>query len=387
MKEVACIEDLRRLHQKRVPKVFFDYADSGSYSEQTLRANSLDLQRIELRQRVLVDISNRDLGTTIVGERYSLPLILAPVGFSGMQWADGEILACKAAQAADVPYTLSTMSICSIEDLASSVSKPFWFQLYVMRDRGFIKSLIERAVAAKCSALVLTVDLQIVGQRHADVRNGLTTPRGMLKASNLIDFARKPAWVMAMLNAKRRSFGNIAGHISASADMSSIAEWVASQFDLTLNWKDIEWIRSIWPGKLILKGINDTEDAKIALGMGAEALIVSNHGGRQLDGAPSSISMLPKVVDAVGSGIEVIFDGGIRSGQDIFRAMALGASSCMAGRSYVYGLGAGGQAGVAKAIDILRQEFSVTMGLCGVREVTDINRQCLQKKSNNEGYW
>jgi L-lactate dehydrogenase (cytochrome) len=386
MKEVACIEDLRRLHQKRVPKVFFDYADSGSYSEQTLRANSLDLQKIELRQRVLVDISNRDLSTTIVGEQYSLPLVLAPVGFTGMQWGDGEILACKAAQAAGVPYTLSTMSICSIEEVAADADKPFWFQLYVMRDRGFIKSLIERAVAAKCSALVLTVDLQIIGQRHADVRNGLTTPRGLLKASNLMDFARKPAWLLAMLNAKRRNFGNIASYIGSS-DMSSITRWVASQFDLTLNWKDIEWIRSIWPGKLVLKGINDTEDAKIALGIGAEALIVSNHGGRQLDGAPSSISMLPKVADAVGSGIEVIFDGGIRSGQDIFRAIALGASSCMAGRSYVYGLGAGGQAGVAKAIDILRQELFVTMGLCGVSKITDINRQCLQHKSSDGQSW
>jgi len=316
-----------------------------------------------------------------------LPLVLSQVGFTGMQWADGEILACQAAQDADVPYTLSTMSICSIEDVASCVSKPFWFQLYVMRDRGFIKSLIERAVAAKCSALVLTVDLQIMGQRHADVRNGLTTPRGLLKARNLVDFASKPAWIMAMLGTRRRNFGNIAGYISASADMTSISRWVASQFDLTLNWKDIEWIRSIWPGKLILKGINDIEDAKIALEVGAEALIVSNHGGRQLDGAPSSISMLPKVVDAVGSSIEVIFDGGIRSGQDIFRAIALGATSCMAGRSYVYGLGAAGQAGVAMAIDILRQELSVTMGLCGVREIADINRQCLQKKSNDEDYW
>jgi L-lactate dehydrogenase (cytochrome) len=377
MKDITCIEDLRQIHQRRVPRAFFDYVDRGSYAEETLRANRSDLEKIKLRQRILVDISERDLSTSILGDKANLPLILAPVGSTGMQYSDGEIHACRAAQAAGIPYTLSTMSICSIEDVAANVEKPFWFQLYVMRDRGFVKALIERAIAAKCSALVLTVDLQVIGQRHADIKNGLSVPPQLLKLKNIIDFATKPGWVAGMLRAKRRNFGNIAGHLPGSQDLASVSGWVASQFDPSLNWKDVEWIRSIWPGKLVIKGIHDVEDAREAARTGAHALVVSNHGGRQLDGAPSSISILPKVVDAVGSKIEVMFDGGIRSGQDVMRALARGAKSCMIGRSYIYGLGAGGEAGVAKAIDIIAQELSTTMGLCGIKNVSDIGPQVI----------
>ena len=378
MKHITCIEDLRQRHMRNVPKAFFDYVDHGSYAEQTLRANREDLEAIKLRQRILVDISKRDLSTTILGEKAPLPLILAPVGSTGMQFGDGEIHACRAAQAAGIPYTLSTMSINSIEDVAENVEKPFWFQLYVMKDRGFIKELIERAVAAKCSALVLTVDLQVLGQRHADIKNGLSVPPKLFNLKNIIDFASKPAWLMGTLRAKRRNFGNIAGFIKGGPnDLGSVSQWVQSQFDELLNWKDIEWIRSIWPGKLIVKGIHDVFDAREVLKTGASALVVSNHGGRQLDGAPSSISVLPKVVDAVGSDIEVMFDGGIRSGQDVMRALALGAKSCMIGRAYIYGLGAFGQPGVAKAIDLIAQELSVTMGLCGVSKIADIDRKVL----------
>jgi L-lactate dehydrogenase (cytochrome) len=368
---------LRQINKRRVPKAFFDYVDRGSYAEETLHANRADLEKIKLRQRILVDISKRDLSTTILGEKASLPLILAPVGSTGMQYSDGEIHACRAAQAAGLPYTLSTMSICSIEDVAANVEKPFWFQLYVMRDRGFVKSLIERAIAAKCSALVLTVDLQVIGQRHADIKNGLSVPPQLLKLKNIVDFATKPGWLMGTLRGKRRNFGNIAGHLSGSQDLASVSSWVASQFDPSLNWKDVEWIRSIWPGKLIIKGIHDVEDAREAARTGAHALVVSNHGGRQLDGAPSSISVLPKVVDAVGSRIEVMFDGGIRSGQDVMRALARGAKSCMIGRSYIYGLGAGGEAGVTKAIDIIAQELSTTMGLCGINRIDEIGPQVI----------
>jgi L-lactate dehydrogenase (cytochrome) len=377
MKDITCIADLREIHKRRVPKAFFDYVDRGSYAEETLRANVSDMQKIKLRQRILVDISHRDRSTKIMGETSSLPLILAPVGSTGMQYADGEIHACRAAQAAGIPYTLSTMSICSIEDVAANVEKPFWFQLYVMKDRGFCKALIERAMAAKCSALVLTVDLQVIGQRHADIKNGLSVPPQLLKLKNIVDFATKPGWVAGVLKSKRRNFGNIAGHLPGSQDLASVSGWVASQFDASLNWKDVEWIRSIWPGKLIIKGIHDVADAQEAVKIGAHALVVSNHGGRQLDGAPSSISVLPKIVDAVGNQTEVMFDGGIRSGQDLFRAIARGARSCMIGRSYIYGLGAGGQAGVAKAIDIIAQEFSTTMGLCGVNRVADIGPQVI----------
>jgi L-lactate dehydrogenase (cytochrome) len=376
MKHITCIEDLRELHKRRVPKAFFDYADRGSYAEETLRANRDDLQDIKFRQRILVDVSKRDLSTNILGEPAALPLILAPVGLLGMQHGDGEIHACRAAQAAGIPFTQSTMSICSIEDIAGAVDKPFWFQLYVMKDRGFIKALIERAIAAKCSALVLTVDLQVIGQRHADIKNGMTVPPEW-SLSKLIDFATKPAWVSGVLRGKRRTFGNLAGHLKISDDITSLSTWISSQFDTTLNWKDVDWVRSIWPGKLILKGILDVEDAELAVKTGAQALVVSNHGGRQLDGAPSSIEALPEIVDTVGSQIEIMFDGGIRSGQDVMRALALGAKSCMIGRAYAYGLGAGGDAGVAKAIELIRNELSTTMGLCGVNTIAEIDDHVL----------
>jgi L-lactate dehydrogenase (cytochrome) len=376
MKHITCIEDLRQLHKRRVPKAFFDYADRGSYTEDTLRANSDDLQQIKFRQRILVDVSKRDLSTNILGEPSAMPLVLAPVGLLGMQHGDGEIYACRAAQAAGIPFTQSTMSICSIEDIAAAVDKPFWFQLYVMKDRGFIKALIERAIAAKCSALVLTVDLQVIGQRHQDIKNGMSVPPEW-SLSKLLDFASKPSWVAGVLRGKRRSFGNIVGHVKGTEDLTKLSEWTASQFDTSLNWKDIDWIRSIWPGKLVLKGILDVEDAELAAKTGAQAIVVSNHGGRQLDGAPSSIEVLPEIVDAVGSQMEILFDGGIRTGMDVMRALALGAKSCMIGRAYAYGLGAGGQEGVAKALDILGKELTTTMGLCGVNTIAEIDDKVL----------
>jgi L-lactate dehydrogenase (cytochrome) len=376
MKHITCIEDLRQLHMRRVPRAFFDYADRGSYTEQTLRANRADLEAIKFRQRILIDVSKRDLSTTILGEPAALPLILAPVGLLGMQHGDGEILSCRAAQAAGIPFTLSTMSICSIEDVASSVDKPFWFQLYVMKDRGFIKALIERAIAAKCSALVLTVDLQVIGQRHQDIKNGMTVPPEW-SMSKLFDFATKPAWISGVLRGKRRTFGNLMGHLKGTDNITALSSWISTQFDTSLNWKDVEWIRSIWPGKLVLKGILDAEDANEAAKSGAQALVVSNHGGRQLDGAPSSIEILPEIVDAVGPQMEIMFDGGIRSGQDVMRALALGAKSCMIGRAFAHGLGAGGEAGVAKAIDLIRNELSVTMGLTGVNTIAEIDERVL----------
>jgi L-lactate dehydrogenase (cytochrome) len=375
---MTCIEDLRQVARRKVPRAFFAYAEAGSYSQATLRSNREDLDRIKLRQRILVDVSQRDLTTTIIGEPARLPIALAPIGLCGMQRGDGEILACRAAHAAGIPFTLSTMSICSIEDVAQALGKPFWFQLYVMKDRGFIRSLIERAAAAKCSALVLTVDLQVLGQRHCDIRNGMTVPP-VVKLANVIDIASKPGWALSILQGKRKTFGNLAGHVRGMDNVTSLAQWTSSQFDPALNWKDVEWVRSLWPGKLILKGILDVEDAKVAAQTGASALVVSNHGGRQLDGAPSSISALPKIADAVGSQIEVMFDGGIRSGQDVLRALALGARSCLIGRSYVYGLGAYGQEGVAKAIDILAKELDVSMALTGMTNVRQLNRSVLSE--------
>jgi L-lactate dehydrogenase (cytochrome) len=376
MKGMTSIEDLRQTARRRVPRAFFGYAEAGSYSEQTLHTNRADLERIRLRQRVLVDVSHRDTSTTIIGERASLPLALAPIGIGALQWGNGEIFACRAAHAAGIPYTLGTLSICSIEDLAGAVEKPFWFQLYVMKDRGFARSLIERATAARCSALVLTVDLQVLGQRHADIKNGLSVPPS-LKIRNLINMAAKPGWVYRVLTGKRWTFGNLAGHLKGEAGVKALAEWIGHQFDETLNWKDVEWIRDTWPGKLIIKGILDVEDATLAAKTGAAAIVVSNHGGRQLDGAPSTISMLPRITNAVGSDIEVLFDGGIRSGQDVFRALALGAKGCLVGRAYIYGLGAGGQAGVATAIEIIRRELDVTMALTGVSSVSEIDHQVL----------
>ncbi len=376
MRAMTCIEDLRQAARRRVPRAFFGYAEAGSYTEQTLAANRSDLERIRLRQRVLVDISRRSTSSTLLGERVGLPIALAPIGLGGLQWGDGEILACRAAQAAGIPYTLGTLSICSIEDVAAAVEKPFWFQLYVMKDRGFARALIERAIAARCSALVLTVDLQVLGQRHADIRNGLSVPPA-LKLGNLIDMATKPRWALGMLAARRRTFGNLAGFVRGEARVKALAEWIAHQFDETLSWKDIEWIRGIWPGKLIIKGILDVEDARAACDVGASAIVVSNHGGRQMDGASSSISILPGIADAVGSDLEVLFDGGIRSGQDVLRAIALGARGCLLGRAYIYGLGAGGEAGVGRAIEIIRRELDVTMGLAGLNSVAEIGRHCL----------
>jgi L-lactate dehydrogenase (cytochrome) len=374
MTTFTCIDDMRQTARRKVPRAFFEYADGGSYAEETLRANRSDLERIKLRQRILVDVGDRTTATTILGEPVTLPLALAPIGLCGMQHGDGEILACRAAQAAGIPFTLSTMSICSIEDVAGAVGKPFWFQLYVMKDRGFIRALIERAAAAKCSALVLTVDLQILGQRHRDIKNGMTVPPE-LRLGNLIDIATKPAWALSVLRGKRKIFGNISGHIKGTENVNSLTQWISGQFDPGLNWNDVEWIKSLWPGKLILKGILDVDDARIAAKTGAAALVVSNHGGRQLDGAPSSIAALPKIADAVGSDIEVLFDGGVRSGQDVFRALALGARACLSGRAYIYGLGAAGEAGVARAIEIIRNELDVTMALTGCKSIGQIDRQ------------
>ena len=376
MKHITCIEDLRQLARRKVPRAFFDYADSGSYQEDTLRANRADLEAIKLRQRVLVDVSERSLAATVIGQKIASPMILAPVGLTGMQHGDGEILSAHAANDAGIPYTLSTMSICSIEDVAEATGKPFWFQLYVIHDRGFSKDILARAAAVKCNTLVLTVDLQVLGQRHRDIKNGMTVPPE-IRIKNIIDIASKPAWAWSVLTGKRKTFGNLAGHVKGMDNVNSLGAWIQSQFDPALSWKDVEWIKDIWPGKLILKGILDPEDAKIAVKLGADAIVVSNHGGRQLDGAQSSISALPKVVDAVGPDTEVLFDGGIRTGADIMRALALGARACMIGRAYVYGLGAGGQAGVAKAIEILEKELSVTMALTGINRVADIDGRVL----------
>jgi len=376
MKTITCIEDLRALARRRVPKAFFDYADGGSYNEETLRANRADLETIRLRQRVMVDVSDRSLATTIVGQKASAPFALAPIGLCGMQYGDGEILSAQAAEEANIPFTLSTMSICSIEQVAEATTKPFWFQLYVIRDRGFSEDILTRAVNAGCNTLVLTVDLQVLGQRHRDVRNGMTVPPE-IRLKNVIDIATKPSWALSILRGKSKTFGNLAGHVRGMGDVTSLAQWTNSQFDPALNWKDVEWIKKIWPGKLVIKGILDVDDAKTAAKLGADAIVVSNHGGRQLDGAPSSISALPAIAQAVGSDTEVLFDGGIRTGADMLRALALGARACLIGRAYIYGLGAGGKAGVAKAIDILEKELSVAMALTGTTRVTDIGPQIL----------
>jgi L-lactate dehydrogenase (cytochrome) len=376
MKDITCIDDLRQLARRKVPRAFFEYADSGSYNEETLRANRADFEALKLRQRVLVDVSSRSLATTVIGQKASSPFVLAPIGLCGMQHGDGEILSARAANAAGIPFTLSTMSICSIEDVAEATHKPFWFQLYVIRDRSFSKDILGRAAAAKCNALVLTVDLQVLGQRHRDIKNGMTVPPE-IRVKNIIDIATKPAWAWSVLNGKRKTFGNLAGHVKGMENVNSLGTWIQSQFDPALSWKDVEWIKSIWPGKLILKGILDVDDAKTAVKLGADAIVVSNHGGRQLDGAPSSISALPAIADAVGGDTEVLFDGGIRTGADALRALALGARACLIGRAYIYGLGAAGEAGVAKAIDILEKELSVAMALTGTNRIADIGRHVL----------
>jgi L-lactate dehydrogenase (cytochrome) len=375
---ITCIEDLREIARHKVPRMFFDYAESGSYAEETLHANRRDLEAILLRQKILVDVSKRNTATQILGKPVSVPLALAPIGLCGMQRGNGEILAARAAQTAGIPFCLSTMSVCSIEDVAEEVSEPFWFQLYVMRDRKFIHALVERARVAKCSALVLTVDLQVLGQRHRDIKNGLSVPPKM-KIANLIDIATKPGWIVSVLRAKRRNFGNVVGHAQGVGDNTSLAEWIAGQFDPALSWEDVKWVRSIWKGPLILKGILDVEDAKIAVEHGADAIVVSNHGGRQLDGAPSSIWALPKIAEAVGQKVEVLFDGGVRSGQDVMRALALGAKACMIGRAYIYGLGARGEEGVGEAIGFIRRELETTMALTGVNKINEIGPQIIAK--------
>ena len=375
---ITCVEDLRQLAQKRVPKAFYDYADSGSYTESTYRANSADLGAITIRQRVAINVDKRNTASTMIGQPVTMPVAIAPTGLTGMQWADGEMLGARAAERFGIPFTLSTMSICSIEDVAGFVSKPFWFQLYVMRDRGFVADLIARAKAAKCSALVVTLDLQILGQRHKDLHNGMSVPPRITLA-NILDIGSKPGWTLRMLSAKRKTFGNLAGYTKNSGSgVITLSKWVASQFDPTLSWQDIEWIKSQWGGKLVLKGIQDPEDAKIAAKVGADALIVSNHGGRQLDGASSSIRALPYVCDAVGDSIEVWMDGGIRTGQDILKALAMGAKGTMVGRAFLYSLGAMGEAGVTRMLEILRSELDVSMALAGIDDVRKLNRSVLE---------
>ncbi|MGB6061054.1 MAG: alpha-hydroxy acid oxidase [Candidatus Aquilonibacter sp.] len=372
LRKATSIDDLRTLAQRRVPRAFFQYADHGSYTQSTLRANRADLEALHLRQRIGIAMETRDLSTTIAGEESSLPFAFAPIGLCGMQHGDGEILACRAAQTAGIPFCLSTMSICSIEDVAQAVAKPFWFQLYVMRDRGFVRDLIARAVAAKCSALMVTMDLTMLGQRHCDVKNGLSVPLE-ITLPNLLDVATKPAWALSVARGKRKTFGNLAGHIRGMESISSLATWVSKQFDPTLSWHDLEWIRDAWPGRIIIKGVLDAQDARIAAKTGACAIVVSNHGGRQLDGAPSSISVLREIVDAVGGEIEVMFDGGVRTGMDVLRALALGAKSCLLGRAYIYGLGAAGEAGVTRAIEIIRSELDIAMGLTATPSVRHVD--------------
>ncbi len=376
MSVITCIEDLRALHRRRTPRMFYDYVDSGSWSESTYRANERIFELIKLRQRVLVDMTNRSIASTMVGQPVAMPVALAPTGLTGLQHANGEILAARAAEAFGVPFTLSTMSICSIEEVAAATSKPFWFQLYVMRDRAFIERLIDRAKAAKCSALMLTLDLQILGQRHKDLKNGLGVPPKPT-LGNIINLLTKVRWGLGMLGATRRNFGNLVGHIDGMEDSASLQRWSAEQLDPTLNWDDVAWIKERWGGTLILKGIMDAEDARRAADSGADALIVSNHGGRQLDGAPSSIEALPAIVAAVGSRIEVWMDGGIRSGQDVIKALALGARGTMIGRAFLYGLGAMGQAGVTKCLELIANELDLTMAFCGLRDVRDVDRGIL----------
>ena len=374
---ITCIEDLRVIAKRRVPRMFYDYADSGSWTESTYRSNETAFQKIKFHQRVAVNMENRSLETTMIGENVTMPVALAPTGLTGMQHADGEILAARAAEKFGVPFTLSTMSICSIEDVAEHTSRPFWFQLYVMKDKGFVERLINRAKAAKCSALVITLDLQILGQRHKDIKNGLSSPpKPTLR--NLINLATKPYWCWHMLHTKRRTFGNIVGHASGVSDTSSLSAWTSQQFDPALSWDDVAWIKDKWGGKIIIKGIMEPEDARLAVKSGADALIVSNHGGRQLDGALPSIEALPAIGDAVGKDdIEIYLDSGVRSGQDVIRSVAMGARGVFIGRPFLYGLGALGEAGVTKALEVIYNEADLTMAFCGLRNIKDVNKSIL----------
>ena len=376
MKTITCIEDLRALHKRRVPKMFYDYAESGSWTESTFRQNNRAFADIRLRQRVAKDISSRSISSDMLGERQRMPVALAPTGLTGMQHADGEILAAQAAEEFGVPFTLSTMSICSIEDVAAHTQKPFWFQLYVMKDRDFIRALIQRAKAAGCSALVLTLDLQIIGQRHKDLKNQMTAPP-RLTLRNLLNMATKPRWCAGMLRTRRYSFGNVVGHAKGVENLTSLSAWSAEQLDPSLSWDDVAWVKEQWGGKLILKGIMDAEDAAIAAGLGVDAIIVSNHGGRQLDGAPASIEVLPKIVATVGGACEVWFDGGIRSGQDVFKAKAMGADATLIGKAFLNGLGAGGKRGVTQCLEIIEKELDLTMAFCGKTDLREVNGDVL----------
>ncbi|MDR3454847.1 MAG: alpha-hydroxy acid oxidase [Rhodoferax sp.] len=376
MTVITNIEDLRVLAQKRVPRMFYDYADSGSWTEGTYRANEADFQTIKLRQRVAVNMENRSTASKMVGVDVKMPVAIAPVGLTGMQHADGEILAARAAEKFGIPFILSTMSICSIEDIAAHTRRPFWFQLYMMRDREAMAAMIERARKAGCDALVLTLDLQVIGQRHKDLKNGLTAPPRPTVA-NIINLLTKPRWCLGMAGTRRRTFGNLVGHVKGVSDMNSLASWTNEQFDPRLSWADVAWVKEKWGGKLILKGIQDVEDARLAVQSGADAIVVSNHGGRQLDGAPSSISALPAIVEAVGSQIEVWMDGGIRSGQDVLKAWALGAKGTLIGRAMVYGLGAMGEAGVTKALEIIHKELDLTMAFCGHTNINSVDKGIL----------
>ncbi len=377
MPVVTSIEDLRRMAKKRVAKAIFDYVDRGSYEEGTLHANKDDLDALKFRQRVAIDVDRRSTRSTMVGQDVTMPVAIAPVGLTGLNWADGEILGARAAEKFGIPFTLSTMSICSIEDVAGAAAKPFWFQLYVMRDRGFAASLIDRAKAAKCSALVLTLDLQIQGQRHQDLKNGLAVPP-RLTLDTFFDVLVKPAWALNVLRGRRKSFGNLEGRIPDADSLTTLSQWIAGQFDPTLSWNDVAWVKERWGGKLILKGILDADDAKIAAATGADAIVVSNHGGRQLDGTVSSIRALPEIVDAVGDKIEVLFDGGIQSGQDVLRALDYGAKGTMIGKAFAWGLGAAGEAGVTMVLEILRKELDVTMALCGIKDVKEASPAILR---------
>lgn len=386
MPVITCIDDLKQLYKKRTPRMFYDYCESGSYTEQTFTENTTDFAKIRLRQRVARDLTGRSTEVTMLGTPVTMPVALAPVGSTGMQWPDGEIKAARAAAAFGVPFTLSTMSICSIEDIAAHSPTPFWFQLYVMKDEDFVDAIIERARAAKCSALVLTLDLQILGQRHKDLKNGLTSPP-KLTLPNILNMATKPAWSLAMLQTPRRTFRNIVGHVKGVTDLADLTKWTNEQFDPMLDWGKVKRIRDQWGGKLILKGILDADDARLAADVGADAMIVSNHGGRQLDGALSSIRVLPSIVKAVGDQTEVYMDSGIRSGQDVLKALALGAKSTFIGRSFIYGLGAMGQAGVTKALEVIQKELDISMALCGVQQARDIGREHVLVPQDFEGNW
>ena len=376
MTVITCIEDLRILHEKRTPRMFYDYVDSGSWTESTYRANNRAFMDYKFRQRVLVDVDNRSLKSKMLGQDVSMPVALAPVGLTGMQWVNGEIQAARAAEEFGVPFCLSTMSICSIEDVANSVHQPFWFQLYVMRDRDYIKRLILRAKAAGCSALILTVDLQIMGQRHKDIKNGLSTPP-KLTPKTIFNIAKHPGWAIRMLGAKRFTFGNVVGHVEGVDKLSTLSQWSAEQLDPTLSWQDVAWVKEIWKGPLVVKGIMDAEDADEAVKAGVDGIVVSNHGGRQLDGAPAAIDMLEEIVNAVGNRVEIRMDSGIRSGQDILKALALGATGTLIGRAYQHGLGAMGQAGVTQSLEILQRELDLTMAFCGVRDIKDVSRNII----------